>query len=115
MTFPAAVPDVMIYAGDTYEQTYTFTDSTGDPVDFVAAGYTEWYAQYRTSRDAIEHLDFTVVHTDADEGVIVVKLTHEKTSTITENGVWDLKAKKGTKFRTFITSSVNVTQGVTLV
>ena len=115
MTFPIAIPDIQIYSGDTFEQSYTFKDTAGEVIDLVAAGYTEWKAQYRPSRDAIEYVDFAVVHTDADEGVVVIKLTHEQTSTISKPGVWDLKAKNGTKWRTFVASNVDVEKSVTHV
>lgn len=115
MTYPVAVPDVLIYAGDTYEQTYTFKDTAGDPIDLDAEGWHTWKAQVRPSRDSLDYVDFHVDHSDADQGVIVVSMTAANTSTLSGSGVWDLRAKHSSTIRTFITSRVEITEAVTHV
>ena len=113
MSFPATSPVVQIYAGDTYEQSYTFKNSSGVAIDLVAAGWDNWKAQYRTSRPAITAYDFTVDDSAADEGIIVVSMPKETTIKLESNGVWDLQATDGDILKTFITSAVEVQKDVT--
>lgn len=112
MAFPTTVPELMIYAGDTYTQQFIFLDSEGDPIDLNAAGWDDWEAQYRRYRDSHEHVSFTVDATAAVDGEITINLTAEQTLDL-HSGVWDLQASDGATVRTFVTSSVYVQRDVT--
>lgn len=115
MSFPVTVPDIQIYAGDTYTQSYTFKDSAGDPIDLDAAGWHSWKAQYRDERYSTEYYEFQVDHSDAENGVIVVSMTADITSKLIENGYWDLHAKHSSTVKTFIASKVEVLEAITHV
>lgn len=116
MTFPATVPALQIYAGDTYTQEYVFKDATtNDPIDLDAEGWTDWAAQYRHIRDDVQAYSFTVDASQADIGVIVVNMDKDTTKKLETAGVWDLQAVNGATLRTFITSQVQVVKDVTRV
>lgn len=113
MSFPATSPVVQIYAGDTYEQSYTFKSGAGVAIDLVAAGWDDWKAQYRCTRSDPNFYDFDVDDSAADEGIIVVSMPKETTIKLEYNGVWDLQASDGDTLKTFITSAVEVRKDVT--
>lgn len=113
MSFPIPVPDVLIYAGDTFEQTFVFKNPAGEVIDLDAEGWTQWKAQYRCCRDCTDYVDFQVTHTNADEGVITIGLPADQTVNLRKNGYWDLRAKHASVVKTFIASRVEVLRGIT--
>jgi hypothetical protein len=111
---PAIVPAWQIYAGDTFEQTYTFKTSAGVVINLVTQGYTSWKSQWRPSRDSASYLDLTVDATSANVGQIVITADADVTRAIDCPGVFDLQATDSNGVvRTFITGPVEWVEDVT--
>jgi hypothetical protein len=113
MSFPIVVPTATPYRGDTFVMSYVF--KSGDPltpIDFVDEGWDDWKAQFRTSEDATDFIEFTIDDAEADQGRINLSMTATQTVDLT-NGVWDLQATRGAELRTWIRGNLKVIEDVT--
>lgn len=109
---PANVAPINAYTGDTLTQTFRLTNN-GTPIDLVAAGWTNWEAQYRTSVFSPDALDFTIDDSLAADGKITVTLTASQTEDLIGSGVYDLQANQGESVRTWLKGTIQWTKGVT--
>lgn len=106
--FPASVPDVEIYAGDTAEwPPFTFT-TDGTPIDLT--DWDDWTATWRPTPGSADSVDLDVDTTAGATGT--VKITASATATrAMQNlapkvfdgfGYWDLQAVNGAVVRTWL-------------
>lgn len=106
--FPASVPDVEIYAGDTFEwPSFTFT-TDGTPINLTT--WTGWTASWRPTPGSADSVDLTV---DTSAGATgTVKITASATATRAMQtlvpkvfdgfGYWDLQATQSAVVRTWL-------------
>lgn len=95
MALPKVIRQRKIKAGDNFIQPVRF-GSNGAPTDLVAAGWTDWAAQWRETPDSDTFFAMTVDDSQASAGVITVSLPgegDESTRTMAHNGYWDLQSK----------------------
>jgi len=114
MTFPVTVPDITMYAGDTFTSP-SYTMQTGTPpvaINLVADGWTNWTAQWRALPTDTRYVAFTVDTTNAATGVIVMTATATQTRSMW-NGYWDLQATKNGAVRTWIKGKLVYVEDVT--
>jgi len=109
---PATISTINAYAGDTFSQTFRFTND-GSAIDLDTAGWTNWAAQYRASAFATTGLDFAVDASDASNGNITMVLSATQTEDLVGSGVFDLQAENGEVVRTWLKGSISWTKGVT--
>ncbi len=111
---PATVPAVTVYAGDTCQfDKYTIT-SGGVFLNLVAAGWTLWTAQWRSSAVSSFSLPLSVNTDYASTGIITVSATPAQTALMAVNGVWDLQATHTSGVvQTFLRGTTTYVQDVT--
>ena len=114
MSFPITVPDITMYAGDTFiSPSYTMeTGSPLAPINLVTDGWTNWTAQWRANVTDTNYFAFTVDTSSASSGVIRFTATSTQTRSLW-NGVWDLQATKGSEVRTWIRGKLIYVEDVT--
>lgn len=96
--WPLRVPDVQLYAGDTWEQIYRF-ETAGEPADL--SSWTGWACQARKSTGSgVE--DVALDLSGLAEGVIVLALTAEQTRRMRDTWVFDVQAERDGRVRTFL-------------
>ena len=79
--------DITIQQGASFDQSFQFKDSNGDPIDLT--GYSvaaEVWAEQKRSKFA----DFTVAWLDQAQGSFQLSMNAVTTSKITESGGWDI-------------------------
>jgi hypothetical protein len=111
---PTNVGTLAVYAGDTFTQTFIFKDGA-NVYDFVDAGWSDWVAQYRVTRDSDAAIDFAVDDSEADEGKITISLTATQTDELNRAGVFDLQASENGVVRTWLQGQIAWTRDVTRV
>lgn len=111
MVFPAIVPVLKVYKGDTFSASFTIK-SDSSPLNFVSLGWGSWTAQWREQPSSDNPVAFTVDSTLASTGVIKITMTATNTATI-KDGYWDLQAVKGSEVKTWLRGEVLVQQDVT--
>lgn len=95
MAGPGILPPDAIYAGDTWPgEDYTITDpATGDPIDLVAAGWSNWRAQWRPTAGTSTYIDLVIDDSQATSGIISREpLAGSQTESMGGPGGWDLQA-----------------------
>jgi hypothetical protein len=114
VSFPVSVPDITMYAGDTFvSPSYIMkTGSPLAPINLVTEGWTNWTAQWRTNQVDPNYIAFTVDTTQASSGVISFTATATQSRSFW-NGVWDVQATNGTEVRTWIRGKLNYVEDVT--
>ena len=114
MPFPVSVPDITMYAGDTFVSP-SYTMETGTPlapINLVSAGWTSWTCQWRRNQTDDDYIAFTVDTTQAASGIISFTATPTQTRSMW-NGVWDLQATNGATVRTWIRGKLVYVEDVT--
>jgi hypothetical protein len=109
---PANVPALVIYAGDTWSQSYEF--KAGDPaeaIDFVAEGWTDWICQCRATPESTQFFTINVDDSDAENGRIVLYADPEETRLFTP-GVFDLQSTNGVTIKTWIRGNLSWVEDV---
>lgn len=117
--FPASVPDVDVYAGDTFEwPPFTFT-TNGEPIDLTA--WTGWTATWRPAPGSPDSVDLDINLTGAAAGTVKVTATAAATramQTLVPKifdgfGHWDLQATKGGAVRTWLRGQTTNREDIT--
>lgn len=106
--FPASVPDVDIYAGDTFEWPALRFLSNGDPIDLT--DWTDWAATWRPKLGSANSVVLEVDLTDAADGTVKVTASAADTRAMQNYvgeifdgfGYWDLQATKAGVVRTWV-------------
>ena len=79
-----ATYDIQVYRGESFSETFTFTDDDGLPRDLT--GYTvEVYIYSNKFQSASKSGEFTVITTDAATGSLTLTLTRDDTLELVEN------------------------------
>lgn len=108
--FPATVPKVAIYGGDTLTLEYRFRDANNDPVDVSAYTFASQWRPYASDTSAIA---FTVNQSDDTNGVIILSMTAAQTEAMGADGVFDLRGTQGATVRTFLVGYTSWAASVT--
>jgi hypothetical protein len=114
MSFPISVPDITMYAGDTFTSP-SYTMESGSPlapINLVTAGWTNWICQWRANQTDSNYVAFTVDSSQAASGIISFTATAAQTRSMW-NGVWDLQATNGSTIRTWIRGKLIYVEDVT--
>ncbi len=111
MVFPAIVPALKVYKGDTFSASFTIS-SNDSPLNFVSLGWGSWTAQWREHPTSDNPVAFAVDAALASTGRITVTMTATNTALI-KTGYWDLQALKSSEVKTWIRGEVLVEQDVT--
>lgn len=94
-------------------------DTAGVPVEIRANGVAEdltgrtYRAQIRRSVNATTAYDVTVDTTEAEDGILILRMDPEVTATLTGDFVWDLEEDNGGTIRTRGMGPWNFTADVT--
>lgn len=80
-----ATLDLYVYSGDSLSVTVNFVDSAGEPVDVSAQ---TWTAKYRTTRDAVTAISFTINSAGAATGTLILTLTTAETASLANGRDW---------------------------
>ena len=94
-------------------------DTAGVPIEIRANGVTEdltgrtYRAQIRRSVNATTAYDVTVDTTEAEDGILILRMDPEVTETLSGDFVWDLEEDNGGTIRTRGMGPWNFTADVT--
>lgn len=113
MAYPAIIPVLKVYKGDTFSASFTIK-SDSSALNFVSLGWGSWIAQWRETPGSKTAVSFTVDSTLASTGTIKITMSAANTATL-KNGYWDLQAVKGNEVKTWLRGEVLVQQDVTRV
>lgn len=106
--FPAAVPDVEIYAGDTFEWPKFRITTDGAPIDLTV--WDEWRARWRPAPGSASEVELSIDFTEAADGYLSI-LAPADTTRAMQNlakrmwdgfGYWDVQASKDGIVRTWL-------------
>ena len=111
MAFPAVVPVLKVYKGDTFSASFTIK-SDDLPLNFSSLGWGSWSAQWRPLPTSTTSIAFAVDSSLASTGVIKITMTATNTTNL-KNGYWDLQATKNAEVKTWLRGEVLVEQDVT--
>lgn len=117
--FPASVPNVDIYAGDTFDwPTFRFT-SNDVPIDLTT--WTGWAATWRPSPGSADSVTLTLDLTDGADGTVKITASADATRSMQNLvrkiydgfGYWDLQATKDGAVRTWLRGRTTNREDVT--
>jgi hypothetical protein len=118
MSFPVSVPDITVYAGDTFSSPVyvlgTMVNNVFTPYDLVAEGWTNWKAQWRANANDPSFVELTVDTSDATSGAISWTMGADATRSLW-NGVWDIQAVQSGTVRTWLRGKTLFVEDVTRV
>ena len=104
---PANVPTLVIYAGDTWSQSYEFkAGDPAEPIDFVAEGWGDWLCQCRETPESDDFFVINVDDSEADLGRILLFADADETRLFT-SGFFDLQATNGVTVKTWIRGNLS--------
>jgi hypothetical protein len=85
-----------------------------EPIDLVAAGWTDWKAQWRPQLNDPRFVELTVQTENADQGVIYWTVTAEQTRKMWV-GVWDLQSINSItgEVRTWVRGAITYREDIT--
>lgn len=108
MTYPIVVPDLEVYAGDTFAQSYVFK-TNAVPIDLSA--WSGWVAKWQPYQGGTS-ITLTVTTTGLAVGSIVVNATSAQTTAMGGPGLWDVSATNNGSVRTFLRGKTHYTEDV---
>lgn len=104
---PSFVPPVVVYAGDTWSQSYEFkAGDPAEPIDFIADGWDDWVCQCRPTVDSSEFFEINIDTSEAADGRIILSASAEETRDF-YSGVFDLQSSNNGEVRTWIRSTLS--------
>jgi hypothetical protein len=110
-SFPVTVPDLAIYSGDTFSQTYRIV-TDGVPVNLVTAGWASWSAKWRPYQGATV-ITLMVDSSQAAAGYITIGASPAQTALMNGPGLWDIQALQGATVRTWLRGKTQFTGDIT--
>lgn len=99
---PIEVPVVSVYAGDDLVFPPYTLHVDGVPFDLVDDGWDTWTASWRKDKQGSTPVPLDVDVSQAAEGIIQISATPEVTAAMGSSGIWNVKAVKDTKSKTFL-------------